>query len=789
MPAARLTIRLRLHTKRLLVICISILLFSAIKAKASAIPDSLLAKLQTAKSTDEKTDTYFSILRLLDETDEDFDKYRKDMLAYCQRKASDYCIANLNLDLGYKAFLAQDMKLCDSLTSVALNVFDENNKYGKVVTTSNLRSIMYERLGDFDQALLVTSKTYLQLKDKADDSTLAQLYQRLGKLYAYAKGDMEESINFFNKAETILAEKGGATYASLLYDKGGVLATTDPVLAEKTLLLADSIAQQIDDTSLRSYINHSLTYINHNRGDLQKAIELTIKGITYAEEVGDNRQVANLYISLADLYRNINSTEKAKEYFHKALGMPGSTDDPILKASAYASLGLMSTDSVSTRYLEMANTLTDSLDIEYLQQQVLPALASRYFDQGQMEEGKALLDQFVGLTANAGGYYSDEVSGGLGRYYLYNGDYVKAIKSFNLAYEVAKEYHNIFGQKLYAGLLADAYSKTKQYKKAYEWSNVNQDLIDSLNILQNQEYITEIKLTTEFEKEKALTALKTEKEQAVLRERQKRTAWLGGGAALGLAIMLLLYRSIKKKNEQIETQNHQLQELNNTKDTLFQIIGHDLKKPTIGFRNISSNINYLLKNKDYDRLQALGEEVDQDAKSLYMLTDNLLNWATVQKDAITLRPQKVDVHQVVQENVTLFSNVAKRKGIQLINEVSPKTMAQVDRNSIDTVIRNLVDNAIKYTDSGGTVTIESRKRNDLVTINIKDTGQGVSPALYDQLQSDAAISSQVGTQGEQGSGIGLKLVSRLIRKNAGTFTLGDNDGLGTMASISLPLAS
>jgi len=161
--------------------------------------------------------------------------------------------------------------------------------------------------------------------------------------------------------------------------------------------------------------------------------------------------------------------------------------------------------------------------------------------------------------------------------------------------------------------------------------------------------ITSVKLKGEFEKEKEIIALQNEQETALLKEKQLRTA-IGGGLA-GLALLL----------------------------------------------------------SDFDRLKKLGEEVDQDAKSLYNLTDNLLAWALVQKDAVNLKPTVVNASEIANANLELFANLAKQKNITLHNDIDGQCQVNVDRNALDTVIRNLIDNAIKFTHNGGKVTLRSKE--------------------------------------------------------------------------------
>ena len=110
--------------------------------------------------------------------------------------------------------------------------------------------------------------------------------------------------------------------------------------------------------------------------------------------------------------------------------------------------------------------------------------------------------------------------------------------------------------------------------------------------------------------------------------------------------------------------NQQLEQLNRTKDRIFSIIGHDLRKPAIAFRGITQKVNYLLKKKDYETLERLGNEIEKDALSLNQLTDNLLSWALTQKDVMPYNPKAIEVAPLVEEQLSICSNISLQRNDQ-----------------------------------------------------------------------------------------------------------------------------
>ena len=139
-------------------------------------------------------------------------------------------------------------------------------------------------------------------------------------------------------------------------------------------------------------------------------------------------------------------------------------------------------------------------------------------------------------------------------------------------------------------------------------------------------------------------------------------------SSIGLISLLLLgfFINSRRKNKLIAIQNTQLKELNNTKDYIFGIIGHDLRKPAIAFRGITKKVNYLLKNKEYDTLSKLGSEIERDAIALNNLTDSLLGWALAQKNVLPYNPDTINLQEIIREVEELFNRIiADKKNIYI----------------------------------------------------------------------------------------------------------------------------
>jgi len=244
-------------------------------------------------------------------------------------------------------------------------------------------------------------------------------------------------------------------------------------------------------------------------------------------------------------------------------------------------------------------------------------------------------------------------------------------------------------------------------------------------------------------------------------------------------------RAIKEKEEKektnliIEQKNIALDEANQTKDYLFSIIAHDLRKPAIAFRGISKKVAYLLENQDYKRLRQLGQSIEKDANALNLLTDNLLNWALSQKDAIRYNPSQFYLNEISEDLLSIFFGAAKRKKINLINKIDSNLEIYTDKNLLQTCLRNLIDNAIKFCKANDNILLNAKRLKKGLSISIKDTGIGMSQKFLDNLFAIKNNKSQDGTTGEKGTGLGLNLVYDLVDVLNGRIEVKSKIGKGT----------
>ncbi len=259
-------------------------------------------------------------------------------------------------------------------------------------------------------------------------------------------------------------------------------------------------------------------------------------------------------------------------------------------------------------------------------------------------------------------------------------------------------------------------------------------------------------------------------------------------------------KTILKQNEElkelnigletkVEQRTKELKELNATKDKFFSIIAHDLKNPFNTMLGFSELMMFNLDAYDKEQILEFINVIHSTSKKAYSLLENLLEWSRSQTGRIELKPEKIDLSNLTEENISLVHGIANNKDIKIINEVIKDTAAYADLNMINTVIRNLLTNALKYTAKGGTVKISSEAHDGVVKISIKDNGIGIKEEDLGKLFRIDANFSTPGTEDEEGTGLGLILCKEFIQKNNGKIEAKSRLGEGSEFSFTLPVKS
>ncbi len=251
--------------------------------------------------------------------------------------------------------------------------------------------------------------------------------------------------------------------------------------------------------------------------------------------------------------------------------------------------------------------------------------------------------------------------------------------------------------------------------------------------------------------------------------------------------MILHKNEIESQAVKLQIQNNKLQELNATKDKLFSIIAHDLRNP---FSSILGFSELLVNNIDSypkEKIQKFAQTINESSNQTYKLLENLLEWSKIQRGTLVPDIQAYHLKEIVESIFMLCNEMAKIKNIALNNTISNEILINCDIEMTKTVLRNLIINAIKFTNSGGIVSILSRENKLQIEIEVRDTGVGIPAEKIPRLFNIEKNISTQGTEKEMGTGLGLLLCRELVEKQNGKIWVESKEGKGASFYFTMPV--
>ena len=256
---------------------------------------------------------------------------------------------------------------------------------------------------------------------------------------------------------------------------------------------------------------------------------------------------------------------------------------------------------------------------------------------------------------------------------------------------------------------------------------------------------------------------------------------------LGFFTIVADITELKIKEQKIKEQNQELTELNTSKDKFFSIIAHDLRGPLGGLMGLTELMADETKQFTPEQNKELKLTLSHSTRNIYTLLENLLEWSQIQQGNIAFSPQMLDLRKLVNDCMKSVAESAEKKAIEIVTDIPAETKVFADINMLQTTIRNLATNAVKFTQHRGTVTISFNVAdNGSAIISVKDTGIGMSKKLLDDLFKLDVDTRRKGTNGEPSTGLGLLLCKEFVEKHGGNLWVESEEGKGSEFNFSIP---
>jgi len=240
------------------------------------------------------------------------------------------------------------------------------------------------------------------------------------------------------------------------------------------------------------------------------------------------------------------------------------------------------------------------------------------------------------------------------------------------------------------------------------------------------------------------------------------------------------------QEELLKKNNAILKENSATKDKLFSIIAHDLKNPVGNILAISELLTQSIKNKENETSEDLLTMIGSQAKETMNLLETLFDWAKSQSGQISYKPQLLNLQKIVEQVIEIYNPAALLKGITIGTELPDKIQVFTDPNMLNTILRNLITNAIKFTHQGGSIYISAEIKPDGTEITVADNGIGMDKKTQESLFHIDTTTTTTGTANEKGTGLGLIICKEFIEKHNGWIQVESEQGKGSKFIFNLP---
>ncbi len=547
-------------------------------------------------------------------------------------------------------------------------------------------------------------------------------------------------------------------------------------------------------------------------GEYDEALNYNFEALNFWKEIGNMMQIANVNFSIGTIYQELGDLDRAKECFHKSLNLYQELNSTVELVKTTSHIGDIYLENKqydeALQYYTRAEFIGKKADNPKLKAEAAFNIGKAYNLKGELY--KAIDYQRIALRLNED--LGDKKAlaenyAELGLVYLNFTHYERALYYFKKGLEISQEINYKFQNIIYYKSLSEVYSILGNFEDAYHYYKLYVAGRDQISTEEAKQKNAELQAKYQLSvKEKENERLRHNEQ---LHRAQIKNQWLLMGFVIIVLMLLIVLATIFRrryklnrrlnvqlslKNNEIENHrkkvellNANLQEANAAKDRFFSIIAHDLKNP---FNSLMGLIDLMIEEfHSFDKKEQMEflHQIKTSSDKIYALLQNLLMWGSNQLGKTQVAREKIDVHKIAQESVTLVQSLANNKDIKLVMGIQQNTWAFADKNMVSTIFLNLITNAIKFTPQQGTVEIRAFKKNNHIEVMVADSGVGISPKNLEQLfKIDAKVQSS-GTDDEKGTGLGLILCKEFIEKNNGKIWAESIEGNGSWFYFTLPI--
>ena len=620
--------------------------------------------------------------------------------------------------------------------------------------------------------------------------------------------DFDQALEAFAKAKKFNIKFNNLDSRARIFSGEGLIAEKKGDFDEATQKLTESLIlfKQLKNEKLVCGMYNNLANISRKQGKYLESITYFENALASAERMNNPRLQGIILNNLANTYLDINDDDKAASLYKRALSIIKDIDK-ITYASLLLNLSLIQTNQkkyeVALKSLDSSLTIFRELGSKSYIVSNLFNIAHNHLKLNNLPKAKAFYVESRSIAEEIEDQYSSLfIYNGLGKVYLKENKLDSAYYFASKAFSISKEIKALPQESSSAELLYNISKSEGKPEDALKYLEVFDKLKDSLFDDEKSKALGKLEAELGFKSLKEqleLEKLNQQLENEVKVNQRETLILVLAFVFLALIIVIILLLKIKKnktkandllnqKNNEIKLKNLKLKESNLQKNKLFSIISHDLRSPVNSLSQIFDM--YAAQHISDEEFKDWLPEINKNISSTRSLIDNLLNWASetlnkaqVEKSTFVLKPE-------VNSLSDLFYSPLRDKNIQFENKITDDFKIYVDVNTLKLVIRNLISNAIKFCNAEDKISISATHFENFDRICVQDTGVGMTSEVAKHLFDNSSITSSLGTNKEEGKGVGTVLCKTFIEENGGSIWVDFSEvGKGTRICFEVPTQS
>lgn len=508
--------------------------------------------------------------------------------------------------------------------------------------------------------------------------------------------------------------------------------------------------------------NNGLGTIYVEFKNYKQALTCYKKALKESQEINDRKSIATYLNNIGDVYLRMKDYQKALSYFDKAIKMNAYEKSSYESGLNYTNIGI--TLNFLEQYKKSIEATNKSISIYNNDLSLFNAY-------NKLELGKSYY------------YLALEEKNKINHLLLLQ----KSLDYINESLEIFKREGSLID-------IRDSYSYLSKIYKTQDKPELALSFFEKSSNLNDSIFSNENKIQIEFLKSQREIELRDKKIeiQNLKIKNEARKVYLLYTITIAVIILLALffwlYLSKRKTNLQLEEKNKVISNINKQKDKFFSIIAHDLRGPFNGFLGLTELLAQDIDNMDKEEIQFAAVNMRSSAVNLNRLLENLLEWSRMEQGLIPFSPQKSKFLPLAKESISTLQDEANKKRIKIKTTIPEDITIYADHHILQSVIRNVLSNAVKFTPRDGTIKIEAHEDSKSTVVSIADTGIGMDAKILNNLFLLDVKTNRNGTENEPSTGLGLILCKEFVEKHNGKIWVESEVNKGTTFYFSFPHA-